>query len=68
VVSQEDSNRILGEDLSMAEVIEMTNKIVVDKAYGRHFSEKNLKVWAISSLGSNFNPPPKIPCLYRGGL
>jgi hypothetical protein len=37
VVSQEDSNLILGEDLSMAEVVEMEDKIVVGKAYGQTF-------------------------------
>jgi hypothetical protein len=52
----------------MAKVVEMKNKMIIGKSYGQHFSEKNLKVWAISSLGSIFNPPVKISCLSRGGL
>jgi hypothetical protein len=39
-LSSEYSNLILREDLSMAEVVELANKTVVGKSYGRHFSEK----------------------------
>jgi len=65
-LSPEDPNLILGEYLSMAEIVEMENKTVVGKVYGRHFNENTLKEWAASSWGSTFNPPPKINRLCRG--
>jgi len=43
----EVKNVILGEDLSIAEVVIMANKTFVGKSYGRHFNEKTLKEWMV---------------------
>jgi len=48
-ISSDTSNLILGEDLSMFEVVKMANKYVVGKT---------IKVWAAFSSGSTHNPPP----------
>lgn len=44
----------------------MADKTLVGKAYGRQFSEKTLKAWAVSNWDVIFNPPPKISRLSRG--
>jgi hypothetical protein len=59
-VVTDSSNLILGEDLSMAEVLELADKSVVGKVYGRHFSEKTLKIWAHTTWGSAQPTPPQI--------
>jgi hypothetical protein len=65
-VVSDTTNLILGEDLSMAEVLELADKSVVGKVYGRHFSEKTLKIWVQSTWGSGQTPPPQIRRLSRG--
>jgi hypothetical protein len=44
----------------MAEVLELADKSVVGKVYGRHFSEKTLKIWAYTTWGSAQPAPPQI--------
>jgi hypothetical protein len=61
----ESSNLILGEDLSMAEVLELADKHVVGKVYGKHFSEKTLKIWARTTW-SSAQPTPHKSVDYQG--
>jgi hypothetical protein len=50
----------------MAEVLELADKSVVGKVYGRHFSEKTLKIWAHTTWSSAQPAPPQIRRLSRG--
>jgi hypothetical protein len=65
-VFSDSSNLILGKDLSMAEVVEMEDKLVVGKVYGRHFNEKNLKAWVVSTWGASQSPSPQVRRLSLG--
>jgi hypothetical protein len=65
-VVSDSSNLILGEDLSMEEVVEMADKLVVGKVYGHHFSKKTLKSWVVSTWGASQSQPLQIRRLSRG--
>jgi hypothetical protein len=64
--SSTNQNFTLGDELTLSGVAEMTNKILVGKAYGRQFNKKSLKTWAVSNWDHLYNPPPKINQLSRG--
>jgi hypothetical protein len=59
-VFSDSSNLILGEDLSMEEVVEMADKYVVGKVYGHHFSEKTSNLGWLLLGGHPRIPSPQI--------
>jgi hypothetical protein len=58
-----ESNIILGQDITMAEALDMADKTLVGKSYGRHFSFKTLQSWVSDSWRGS---PPQLNRLSKG--